>query len=59
MDETSNWIWMKIKDFKLKPIFNTEADINSNIALLRLDQKVATKNGIVKLRAHRPQDVPG
>ena len=59
MDETSNWIWMKIKDFKLKPIFNTEADINSNIALLRLDQNVATKNGIVKLRVHRPQDVPG
>ena len=60
IDETSNWIWIKINDFKLRPKFNTDkTDIYSNLALLRLDQKVATKNGIAKLRVHRPQDVPG
>ena len=60
IDQASNWIWIKISDFKLRPNFNTdETDIYSNVALLRLDQKVATKNGIAKLRVHRPQDVPG
>ena len=60
IDQASNWIWIKISDFKLRPKFNTdETDIYSNVALLRLDQKVATKNGISKLRVHRPQDVPG
>ena len=60
IDETRNWKWIKIKDFKLRPKFNTDrTDIYSNLALLRLDQKVATKSGITKLRVHRPQDVPG
>ena len=60
IDQASNWIWIKISDFKLRPKFNTDkTDIYSNVALLRLDQKVATKNGIAKLRVHRPQDVPG
>ena len=59
IDETSNWIWMKINDFTLHSKFNTETDIYSSVAILRLDQKVATKNGIAKLRVHRPQDVPG
>ena len=59
IDDTRNWIWIKINDFKLRPKFNTEPDIYSNVALLRLDQKVATKNGITKLSVHRPQDVPG